>query len=172
MNTAAIACYLNIELVKLVKVEEWASVLWVKFIGGCRFVSKKIGAIKMTETQMVRFNVTTSAASGGRTGWMKHVTSVDLAKKDGYAFGGRFLNENEQYELPVGSIVIEKEPTGSVKNGSWEANIWRVVATPQIRGDGSPTANPHLELVNYYKSWSKNFLDFRDEVAQELNLKK
>ncbi len=50
MNSAAIACSLNISTAQLIKIEEWASVLWVKFVGGCRFVSKKIGETKMKLT--------------------------------------------------------------------------------------------------------------------------
>lgn len=47
MNTTAIAQHLNIAADAIVKVEEWATVLWVKFRGGCRFVSKKV--LKMIE---------------------------------------------------------------------------------------------------------------------------
>lgn len=42
MNTTAIAQHLNIATEAIIKIEEWATVLWVKFRGGCRFVSKKI----------------------------------------------------------------------------------------------------------------------------------
>jgi hypothetical protein len=47
MNTQAIATHLNIVDSAIIEIQEWASVLWVKFIGGVRFVSKKIGAKKM-----------------------------------------------------------------------------------------------------------------------------
>jgi len=46
MNATAIAQHLNIAADAIVKIEEWAQVLWVKFVGGCKFVSKKV--IKMT----------------------------------------------------------------------------------------------------------------------------
>ena len=46
MNTQAIAQHLNIVDSAIIEVQEWASVLWVKFIGGCRFVSKKIAGKK------------------------------------------------------------------------------------------------------------------------------
>lgn len=42
MNTTAIAQHLHIATEAIIKIEEWASVLWVRFKGGCKFVSKKI----------------------------------------------------------------------------------------------------------------------------------
>jgi hypothetical protein len=42
MNATAIAQHLNIAADAIVKIEEWAQVLWVKFVGGCKFVSKKV----------------------------------------------------------------------------------------------------------------------------------
>lgn len=47
-NTHAIATKLNILDSAIIEIQEWASVLFVKFVGGCRFVSKKIGVNKMT----------------------------------------------------------------------------------------------------------------------------
>ena len=47
MNTAAIATHLKITESAILEIQEWASVLWVRFVGGVRFVSKKIGAITM-----------------------------------------------------------------------------------------------------------------------------
>jgi hypothetical protein len=49
MNTQAIAQHLNIIDSAIIEIQEWTSVLWVKFVGGVRFVSKKIGAKKMEE---------------------------------------------------------------------------------------------------------------------------
>jgi hypothetical protein len=49
MNSQVIATHLNILDSAIIEVQEWASVLWVKFAGGVRFVSKKIGATEMTE---------------------------------------------------------------------------------------------------------------------------
>ena len=46
MNTTAIAQHLNIAAEAILKIEEWATVLWVRFKGGCRFVSKKV--VKMS----------------------------------------------------------------------------------------------------------------------------
>ncbi len=46
-TTTAIAQHLNIASQAIIEVQEWASVIWVKFIGGCRFVSKKIMDTKL-----------------------------------------------------------------------------------------------------------------------------
>lgn len=46
MNTTAIAQHLNVLDSAIIEVQEWASVVWVKFIGGCRFVSKKVMGTK------------------------------------------------------------------------------------------------------------------------------
>jgi hypothetical protein len=44
----AVANKLNILESAIIEIQEWAKVLWVRFQGGCRFVSKKIkGAVKM-----------------------------------------------------------------------------------------------------------------------------
>jgi hypothetical protein len=48
MNSQAIATHLNILDSAIIEIQEWASVLWVKFVGGVRFVSKKIGTAKMS----------------------------------------------------------------------------------------------------------------------------
>lgn len=45
MNYTAIAQKLNIAETAIFEIQEWANVLWVKFVGGCRFVSKSINQI-------------------------------------------------------------------------------------------------------------------------------
>jgi hypothetical protein len=55
MNAQAIASHLNIVDSAIIEIQEWASVLWVKFIGGVRFVSKKIGAKKMERKMEVDY---------------------------------------------------------------------------------------------------------------------
>jgi hypothetical protein len=49
-NQSAIAAKLNVLDSAIIEIKEWENVLWVRFVGGCRFVSKKIGAIKMKLT--------------------------------------------------------------------------------------------------------------------------
>jgi len=42
MKTTAIAQHLNIASQAIIEIQEWATVLWVRFVGGCKFVSKKV----------------------------------------------------------------------------------------------------------------------------------
>ena len=42
-NLPAITTHLGITANAITKIELWANVIWVKFLGGCRFVSKKVG---------------------------------------------------------------------------------------------------------------------------------
>jgi hypothetical protein len=120
----------------------------------------------------VRLTLIPATASGGRVSWFKNLTGVDLAKKNGYAFQGDFLEAGKEIELeigsiviekkPIGSIVIEKKPIGSLNNGYYEGNIYCVAADPieDIR-------NPHLILIDYF-DWRKAFLSFRDLAHKEL----
>jgi hypothetical protein len=55
MNQSAIAAKLNILDSAIIEIQEWASVLFVKFVGGCRFVSKKIGEIKVERNLAVDY---------------------------------------------------------------------------------------------------------------------
>ena len=42
LNQSKIARHLNVIDSAIIEVQEWATVLWVRFKGGCKFVSKKI----------------------------------------------------------------------------------------------------------------------------------
>ena len=57
MNATAIANHLNIASEAIIKIEEWANVLWVKFVGGCRFVSKKVIKMQNVDTAKASPNV-------------------------------------------------------------------------------------------------------------------
>jgi hypothetical protein len=52
MNAQAIASHLNILDSAIIEIQEWASVLWVKFTGGVRFVSKTVGAAMSNTPKM------------------------------------------------------------------------------------------------------------------------
>jgi hypothetical protein len=110
----------------------------------------------------IRTIIRPQTRSGNRASWFKLIESVDITKKDGYAFNGDFLKLDQEIELPIGAIVVEKEPVGSVKSGSHEGNIYRVVESPI-----DDVLNPHLELIEYFE-WRKEFLSFRDRVAELL----
>jgi len=94
-------------------------------------------------------------ASGRRTGWAKHVTGVDQTKTNGYAFEGEFLDVGES-DLPLGAIVVEQYPTGSVRNGNPEGRIYRVT-------------DEGLREIDEGYHWREQFLSLRDAVAKALS---
>lgn len=102
---------------------------------------------------MTRISIENPVGSGRRQGWWKRVINVDTSKSNGYAFDGNFLGEGE-HDLPVGSILINKSPTGSVKRGSNEGNCYRVGETD-------------LEFIGSF-DWHDHFLSFRDLVSDAL----
>jgi hypothetical protein len=114
--------------------------------------------------ETVRIKLKAVNTSGNRNSWFKLVTSVDRSKRDGYAFGGEFIKAGVEIDLPVGSIILEKEPTGSVKNNGNDGNVYKVVAEPDSENN---SRNPHLELQFYY-DWRREFLSLRDKLADLL----
>jgi hypothetical protein len=112
--------------------------------------------------QTVRTKIMCTTASGNAQSWFMLVKAVDTTKKDGYAFEGEFLPLRKEIDLQVGAIVIEKEPTGSVKNREYIGNVYRVV-TESIED----VRNAHLEYLEEFK-WRGDFLSFRDYVAELL----
>lgn len=98
-----------------------------------------------------------NTASGHRTGWTKHVTAVDIAKSNGYAFEGEFLNEGEA-ELPTGAVIVQKNPMGSVKN-NWFEGVCSVVQPDDTL----------LEIAT--NDWHTEFITFRNAVAAQLGKK-
>lgn len=99
----------------------------------------------------VRINLTNETASGRREGWSKLVTAVDTTKTNGYAFEGEFLG-NGEHDLPIRSIVIQKNPVGSLKNGGHQAECFLVCESGELFKTGT-------------FDWKTGFLTFRDHVA-------
>lgn len=104
---------------------------------------------------MPRLNIQIAKGSGHRRGWMKWVTGVDQSKSNGFAFSGEFLREGEQ-DLPVGAVVVEQYPTGSVKHGINKGEAFMV--------------SPEGDLVSFVTcaNWRTEFLSFRDAIAAKL----
>lgn len=75
--------------------------------------------------KIVTVQIKLSYASGSRKSWWKHVKGIDPSQKGGYAYVGDFLKEGET-ELQVGSVLLEVEPCGSVKNGYQDGKLYRV----------------------------------------------
>jgi hypothetical protein len=119
MNTQAIAQHLNIIDSAITEIQEWASVLWVKFIGGVRFVSKKIGAKKMVNEAPPTYK--------GRELYADHAiwVSVDNRKWELATIGevrGDLINFNElpfifNYKTEQAYLWGEKIDTASFKVG-------------------------------------------------------
>ena len=97
---------------------------------------------------------TAGSRSYRRRGWGKHITFVDTTKRDGYAFEGEFLREGEN-ELLAGSVVVQKRPTGSNRNASWE---WELGS---VQESGEIAWREEILDVN-------SFLSFREAVAEAL----
>lgn len=100
----------------------------------------------------MRFTIKSEHYSGNRKSWYKAVESVDQTKGNGYAFSGNFVPTNQEIEYPEGTIIIECQPTGSVKHGGKMGVIHRVT-------------NEGLESIGEY-DYEKEFLSFRDAVAE------
>jgi len=93
--------------------------------------------------------------SGRREGWTKLVTNVREELSDGYAFEGLFLEEGEN-EIKAGSILVQKNPEGSVKNAWYSGRFGRV----------QPDGTTSWEEDAY--DWKKSFISFRNAVAAAL----
>jgi hypothetical protein len=106
----------------------------------------------------MRIKIDDYRTSGRRSSWWKHVTNVDTSKSNGYAFDGEFLAAETEYDLPVGSIVIECRPDGSVKNSSKIGYIY------EVRQDEN-----ELACISHSYDWRGEFLSFRDLVADKIN---
>ena len=107
--------------------------------------------------EKVRVKIQNETASGRREGWTKLVTGVDTTITNGYAFAGDFLRDGAEHDLPVGAILVQCNPQGSVKNG------WKSGVCLRVQADGSL-----LRLHNKDYDWRDDFLSFRDLVADEL----
>lgn len=107
----------------------------------------------------VRTRIKNETNSGSRKGWSKHVTSVDTTKTNGYALIGDFVPDNTEIELPVGAVIVQKHPEGSVKH-SWESgHVYRLGSDGMLYETDGKSYN-----------WHKEFLSFRDQISTSLQL--
>ena len=113
-------------------------------------------------TKKLRFRPQIAIASGGRIGWMKHVTAVDMDKENDYAFSGEFLHNGRLTELPAGSVIIDVQPRGSARC-EWKACDVYVLREDQNGEGGFEDQNPD----NVF-DWHDNFLLIRDLVNKLL----
>lgn len=109
-----------------------------------------------------------TTASGRRKGWAKLITGivdddgVHAVARGAKAFVGDYLNEHVEVDLPVGTLILDVEPSGSVKNGTKVASIRRVEEDPNRPGMG------WFPRVTEQFDWFSEFLSFRDEAKRVL----
>ena len=103
----------------------------------------------------VRTRIKNETNSGNRKGWSKLVTSVDTTKTNGYAFVGDFIPDDTEVELPVGGVIVQKCPEGSVKH-SWDSGH---IYTIEENGELCETDGKSYR-------WTKDFLSLRDQVVK------
>lgn len=71
-------------------------------------------------------------ASGRRRSWAMHITGLnaryEAAERPSAAFHGSYLRAGAEYDLPIGTLVLEVVPRGSTKNGWREGLLYYVGA--------------------------------------------
>lgn len=116
-------------------------------------------------TNKIRYRPIIGTASGRRTGWVKHVTSVDPDATNGYGVHGEFLRAGKEVELPAGAVILRVDPEGSVRRAWQSARVFRLVEGGA--GDGKPVGlaegEPNDEL-----DWNADFLQVRDLLVKAL----
>lgn len=103
----------------------------------------------------VRILVEIGEESGGRRGWVKHVTRIDESKDDGFAFEGEFLREGTR-EVPEGALILDCWPTGSRT-----AN--RKVASLSVATENG------LDEIARVEDWHSESLELRDAAIAHLS---
>lgn len=104
--------------------------------------------------ELVRIYTENPTSSGKRKGWWKVISSVDLRKRDGYAFGGNFLPEGYN-DVAEGAVIVCQYPQGSV-------------ASPYKSGKLFVATKEGLEEVFSVTDWYKEFLLIRDKAKELL----
>ena len=113
-----------------------------------------------TKTETIRITTHGSTGmSGGRKSWIKHVTEVDGELANGYAFTGQFLDYDTEYDLPIGSVVIDVIPEGSQKIATKSCDIY-VVTKNGLKRQSRKSG----------KDWQGDFLTICDSVSMFLDL--
>lgn len=103
----------------------------------------------------LRVNIERPVMLGLSPGWWKHVTSVDLTKRDGYAFVGDFLDDG-MHDLPVGAVLVLKAPTGTAAQPAYTGTVYC------LQPDG------HLRQGVMVHHWNRDFLQLREAVSMAL----
>ncbi|KAA0574587.1 hypothetical protein FZ983_27175 [Azospirillum sp. B21] len=103
----------------------------------------------------LRIEIVRSVVIGMPAGWWKHVTSVDLSKRDGHAFEGAFLDSGA-HDLPIGAVLVEKAPAGTITQPVYTGTAY--VLQP----------NGTLLAQKKVANWTRDFLQLREAVSMAL----
>ncbi len=117
---------------------------------------------RASQSGPVRIDVRKATASGGRVGWLKHVTSINAAAKNGYAFEGEFLASGEQ-DLPAGALVLEIAPSGSRKSGGKRGYLYEITHGAEDERNGAG-----WKLLAEVGDWQRESIRLRDLAAARL----
>ena len=109
----------------------------------------------------MRIEIKKKHASGNRESWFRIVKSVDSTKKGVKAFDGEYIKYEGEHEFPLGTVIIEVFPDGSVKYGTNHAIVY--VVTEEGLIDVSKK-NDKGEYLN----WKTKFLSICDNVKEAL----
>ena len=93
--------------------------------------------------------------SNRRTGWYMHLKSVNQALKSQQALQGDVIRPNQEIDLYVGAVIVQRRPAGTGKFAKW---MWSyALAPPQGQ-----------ELEWSPECADDRFITFRDNVAAAL----
>ena len=109
----------------------------------------------------MRVEIKKKRASGNRESWFRIVKSVDSTQKGVKAFDGEYIKYEGEHEFPLGTVIIEVFPDGSVKYGTNHAIVY--VVTEEGLIDVSKK-NDKGEYLN----WKTKFLSICDNVKEAL----
>jgi len=134
-NTTAILNHLQASVI--IEIDEWANVFWVKAIVAgrkvCRFVSKKIGAVKMTEAQeyialckeIMAFDDDDLPTLGGSSKQVDWAEKIRWASISEAACGATDKESNIEDSLSCGFISIQTlKKNWALAQTKTEAKFW------------------------------------------------
>ena len=94
----------------------------------------------------------------GRERWYKLVRGIDVTARGGFAFLGEFMRPGVEVDIPVGGVLVAKEPTG-LKRRPTSRWYWTRIPEEGVTGPDS---------AGWHAGEPDKFPDFRDSVAAAL----
>jgi hypothetical protein len=92
--------------------------------------------------------------------WGKIVTGIDKKQTGGYSILGDFVKHQQEYDLPIGTIIICVGNKGSWKNAWTVADIYKV----------NDEYENNLEFIKEYDY--KKIVTIQEKLTELLNLPK